>query len=69
MPGVYAVQIGAFRDKENAERERVRMAREIRRRAAGAGEGNPSLWRVLVGSEKTEDAADALRAQNTQGIR
>jgi hypothetical protein len=26
-------------------------------------EGKPSMWRVLVGSERTEEGADALRAR------
>jgi rare lipoprotein A len=62
-PGVYAVQIGAFRSKENAERERVRMASRYGAARLVQDERGPSLWHVLVGSEKTENAADALRAK------
>ena len=29
-------------------------------------EGSPSLWRVLVGAEKTEEDADALRLKIRQ---
>jgi rare lipoprotein A len=60
QPGLFAVQVGAFRDRANAERLRVRMevdygtARLLRRAE------NPSLWRVLVGAEVSEEAAGAL---------
>jgi rare lipoprotein A len=56
----YAVQVGAFRDQGNAERFREKMeaqygwARLLRRG------GNSELWRVLVGSESTEDQANKL---------
>ena len=62
-PALFAVQIGAFRERANAERERARMesrygsARLVRR------EGDPVLWRVLVGREKTEDAAGTLKSR------
>ncbi len=59
--GLYAVQVGAFRVKSNAERERARMEAQYGAARLVFREGNPSLWRVLVGAEKTEDAADALR--------
>jgi len=59
--GVYAVQVGAFRDKNNAERERARLSARYGATKLVFREGNPSLWRVLVGAEKTQDAADALR--------
>lgn len=58
---LFAVQVGAFRDRGNAERERSRMearygsARLVRRN------DTPSLWRVLVGREKTEDGANSLK--------
>src|SRR4051812_4898042 len=61
--GVYAVQVGAFREKSNAERERARLATKYGATRLVFHEGNPSLWRVLVGSEKTENGADALRLQ------
>jgi len=61
--GVYAVQVGAFRDKENAERERIRMAAKYGAAKLVMREGTPVLWRVLVGAERTEEKADALRAK------
>lgn len=59
--GAFAVQVGAFRDKTNAERVRVRMAAKYGAARIVYREGTPALWRVLVGAEKTEDRADALR--------
>jgi rare lipoprotein A len=59
--GIYAVQVGAFRDKTNAERECARLAAKYGATKLVFREGNPSVWRVLVGSEKTPDGADELR--------
>jgi rare lipoprotein A len=59
--GHFAVQVGAFQDKSNAERERARLATKYGATKLVFREGNPSLWRVLVGSEKTEDGATELR--------
>jgi len=59
--GVFAVQVGAFRDKSNAERECARLGAKYGATKLVFREGNPSLWRVLVGSEKTADGADELR--------
>ena len=56
----YAVQAGAFRDKDRAERLRVTMEREYGSARLVMRAGSPSLWRVLVGREKTEDAAGIL---------
>jgi rare lipoprotein A len=59
--GRYAVQVGAFRSKDNAERTRARMESRYGAAQLVHNEGDPILWRVLVGAEKTEDGADALR--------
>jgi rare lipoprotein A len=61
--GSYAVQVGAFRDKASAERFRARMAAQFGAARLVMRGGNPALWRVLVGSEATEEGADALRAR------
>jgi rare lipoprotein A len=56
----YGVQIGAFRERSNADRQRAAMeqrygsARLIRR------EETPPLWRVVVGREPTIEGASAL---------
>jgi rare lipoprotein A len=61
--GGFAVQVGAFRDRGNAERLRSRMqslygsARLIQRAE------KPGIWFVLVGSETSEDAAKDLASR------
>jgi rare lipoprotein A len=60
--GLFAVQVGAFRDRGNAERARIEMQ--------VYGESRVILekgfWRVLVGRETSEDAANALAAKIRQ---
>jgi rare lipoprotein A len=58
--GVFAVQVGAFRDHANAERVRGRMQEAYGSARLVLRAGNPDLWRVLVGDEASEDAANAL---------
>jgi rare lipoprotein A len=57
---LYAVQVGAFRDRQNAER----LAERLRRRFGAAQlvrrDGDPVLWRVLVGRERDAGVAAAL---------
>lgn len=59
-PGVFAVQVGAFQDRRNAERVRSQMAKRYGAAQLCLREGNPKLWRVLVGAESTESAAAEL---------
>jgi rare lipoprotein A len=61
--GIYAVQVGAYRDRASADRICARMAAQYGAAKVVLREGNPTMWRVLVGSERTEDGADALRAR------
>jgi len=56
-PALYGVQVGAFAQRANADRLRTQMA--ARYGAAKVVERD-GLWRVLVGSEATEDDATAL---------
>jgi rare lipoprotein A len=56
----YAVQAGAFRDRDRAERLRGAMEREYGSARLVLRPGSPSLWRVLVGRESSEEAAGAL---------
>jgi rare lipoprotein A len=64
--GFFAVQVGAFRDRDNAERLRSQMqsrygsARLIQRAE------KPGFWFVLVGSETSEDAAKDLATRIRQ---
>jgi rare lipoprotein A len=57
---LFAVQVGAFRDRANAEQTRAAMARRYGTAKLVPRPGNPDMWRVLVGAEATEDGARAL---------
>jgi len=57
---LFAVQVGAFRSRENAERLRAAMAARYGAATLVLRAGAPDLWRVLVGSEATPDGAQAL---------
>jgi rare lipoprotein A len=62
-PAVFAVQVGAFRDKANADRMEQSMIA-----AYGAGKailrsGDPALWRVLPGRENSTEAAAQLASR------
>ena len=63
---LFAVQVGAFSDRANAERLRERLegrygpARIVERRSSAA------VWRVLVGRLETEEAAEAVAARIRQ---
>ncbi|MBZ5729311.1 MAG: septal ring lytic transglycosylase RlpA family protein [Acidobacteriia bacterium] len=59
-PAVYAVQVGAFRDRGNAERVRARMASLYGAARLVERPENPGVWRVIVGSEPTQEGAQAL---------
>ena len=59
----FAVQVGAFEDRRNAERVRRRMEKRYGVARLSLREGTPSLWRVLVGSEPTESAASQLASR------
>lgn len=58
--GHFAVQVGAFREKTNAERVRAEMEQRYGTARAVFRDGKPAVWRVLVGNEATEPGADAL---------
>ena len=58
--GLFAVQVGAFRDRANAERLRSRMEARYGTARLLVRAENPSVWRVLVGAEATEDGANRL---------
>lgn len=56
----FAVQVGVFRSHDNAEQLRARMALEFGSAQILPQAGSQTLWRVLVGAEQTEDAANTL---------
>jgi len=56
----YAVQVGAFADQERAEHVRQAMQEQYGNARLVLRQGNPPLWRVLVGREPSEPAAEEL---------
>jgi len=60
---MFAVQVGAFQDRERAERVRSEFERAFGTARLVRRSGNPVLWRVLVGSEPTQDGAAALASK------
>ena len=58
--GSFAVQTGAFRERANAERQRRALQRRYGEVRIVPRDGDPVLWRVLVGRESSPEAAAAL---------
>ena len=56
----FAVQAGAFAEKDRAERLRTSLEHEYGPASLVFRPGTPALWRVLVGREPTEQAAEDL---------
>jgi rare lipoprotein A len=65
-PAMFAVQIGAFRDRERAERLRSEMQTRYGVARVVPRQGDPVLWRVLVGSESSQEGANALSGRIRQ---
>jgi peptidoglycan lytic transglycosylase len=59
-PAHFAVQVGAFRRKENAARIQQRMQSRYGAAKVVLQDGRPRVWRVLVGDEPSQDRADDL---------
>ena len=68
-PALFAVQVAAFRDRANAERARAAMESRYGSARLVLRPGNPDMWRVLVGTEKSQDGARTLseRIQRESG--
>jgi rare lipoprotein A len=66
IPGLFAIQVGAFRVKANAERLRTQMEQQYGAARLLERAENPGVWRVLVGAETSEDGAAALRERIRQ---
>jgi rare lipoprotein A len=62
-PGYFAVQVGAFQYRANAERLRAKMETRYGSAHLVLRPGDPALWRVLVGRATTLDGAGALAAR------
>jgi rare lipoprotein A len=58
--GFFGVQVGAFKDRGNAERIRREMEQRYGAARMQLRQGDPAVWRVIVGSEQTVEAAGAL---------
>ncbi len=56
----FAAQVGAFRERANAERQRQQMERRHGTARLARRDGDPPVWRVLVGREATQEAAAVL---------
>jgi rare lipoprotein A len=59
-PALFAVQIGAFREKANADRAQQNMNAAYGAAKAVLRVGDPPVWRILAGRENSQDAAEAL---------
>jgi rare lipoprotein A len=58
--GAFAVQVGAFRDRINADRDVDVMRKAYGSAAIAERSGDPVLFRVLAGSEPSPEAAEVL---------
>lgn len=59
-PALFAVQIGAFGQKANADRAERNMIAAYGSAKAVLRVGDPPVWRILAGREASEDAAETL---------
>jgi rare lipoprotein A len=59
-PALFAVQIGAFREKRNADRAEQNMITAYGAAKAVLRNSDPPVWRILAGRETTPEAAEAL---------
>lgn len=59
-PALFAVQIGAFREKANADRAEQNMLSSYGSAKAVLRQGDPPMWRILAGRETSEEAAETL---------
>jgi len=58
--GYFAVQVGSFADRRNAERVQSSMQERYGSARIVMRDSQPAQWRVLVGREESEEAAEAL---------
>ncbi len=57
---LFAVQVGAFRDRARAEQLRRALEKQYGAARTTRRDGAPPMWRVLVGRESTMESAAAL---------
>jgi rare lipoprotein A len=60
---VFAVQVGAFQNRATADRLRADMENTYGAARLVQRSGNPAVWRVLVGSEPSQEEAGQLAAK------
>jgi rare lipoprotein A len=63
LSGSFAVQVGAFQDRGNAERMQHKMEQEVGTARIVARPGLPVIWRVVVGAYDNFSDADRLAAK------
>ena len=68
-PGAFAVQIGIYTDRAAADRVRDEMAASFGPTRIVRREGLHDMWRVLVGEESNESAANLLADRIRQNSR
>lgn len=59
-PAQFGVQVGAFRERTNADRYRETMAATYGAARIVERAGEPTLWRVVAGRESSQEAAEVL---------
>jgi rare lipoprotein A len=59
-PAIYSVQIGIFRDRESADHLRQQIGPKFGVVQVIHRNSDPDFWRVYVGAESSEDAANEL---------
>ncbi|MDP9169151.1 MAG: septal ring lytic transglycosylase RlpA family protein [Acidobacteriota bacterium] len=62
-PAVFAVQVGAFRERANAERMQQSLATAYGAAKLVERPENPGIWRVLAGRAPSPEAAETLARQ------
>jgi rare lipoprotein A len=69
-PPVFAVQTGAFANRDNADRQQVQMAERYGAATLRMRAGTPPMWRLLVGKAASPSAAETLarRIRQEQSI-
>jgi rare lipoprotein A len=59
-PALFGVQVGAFREKANADRFLDNMIQSYGKAQSVLRPGDPSVWRIMAGREPSPEAAEML---------
>jgi rare lipoprotein A len=62
-PVLFGVQVGAFRERANADRLRQTLQEIYGAARVVERQGEPTLWRVVAGSEPSPESAETLAAR------